>query len=291
MKRVWLLFGANGWIGSMTSKILIDNNEIVYTSKSRVDNIEEVEKEIQDIKPTHVISWIGRTFGGNYNTIDYLEQPGKLVDNLRDNLFSIIVLAKLSDKYNFHLTSGGTGCIFEYDDLHPNTIDGLEFTEDDLPNFYGSSYSIVKGFTDRLLHLYPNVLNVRIRMPIDNKMGDRNFITKIVKYKKIHSLENSMSVLPDLLPIMYDMAKNNKTGTINLTNPGKITHNEILEMYKELVDPSHIWENVSSVDGLVAAKRSNNCLDTNKLKTMYPNVLPIKEAIRKCLLNIANIDR
>ena len=287
MKRTWLIFGGNGWIGSMVSKLLLDDNEIIYIAKSRIDNVEEVKKELEEIKPTHVISWVGRTFGEGYNTIDYLEQPGKLVDNIRDNLFSIITLAKLSETYNFHLTSGGTGCIFEYDVDHPNTVDATEFTEEDLPNFFGSSYSIVKGFTDRLLHLYPKVLNVRIRMPIDNKMGSRNFITKIVNYPKIHSLENSMSVLPDLLPLMVDMAKQNVGGTVNLTNPGKIAHNEILEMYRELVDPDHTWENVVSVDGLVAAKRSNNCLDTNLLSTLYPGILPIREAVRRCLLKIA----
>ena len=37
--------------------------------------------------------------------------------------------------------------------------------------------------------------------------------------------------------------KNNQKGTINLTNPGLISHNEILQMYKEIVDPSFTWEN------------------------------------------------
>ena len=40
-----------------------------------------------------------------------------------------------------------------------------------------------------------------------------------------------MSVLSELLPIVLEMMKNNEKGTINLTNPGLICHNEILEMY------------------------------------------------------------
>jgi 3,5-epimerase/4-reductase len=284
-KRTWLIFGGNGWIGNMVNELLLNQNETVFIAKSRVDNIAKTEKEIKSVRPTHVISWIGRTFGPGYNTIDYLEQPGKLKENLNDNLFSILVLAKFSEKYNFHLTSGGTGCIFSYDEEH--TIENqIGYKEDDEPNFFGSSYSIVKGFTDRLLHLYPNVLNVRIRMPIDDKNSSRNFINKIVNYNKIHSLENSMTVLPELLPLMIDMAIKHNTGTINLTNPGTITHNEILELYKEIVDPDHVWENVESVDGLVAAKRSNNCLDTLKIEKLYPTVLPIKEAIIKCLFKL-----
>jgi hypothetical protein len=54
-----------------------------------------------------------------------------------------------------------------------------------------------------------------------------------------------MSVLPDLLPIVLDMMDKRMTGTINLTNPGLITHNEILEMFTEIVDPSFKWSNFS----------------------------------------------
>ena len=48
------------------------------------------------------MSFIGRTHGKigdkEYPTIDYLEQPGKLVENTRDNLFSPLVLAILCKK-------------------------------------------------------------------------------------------------------------------------------------------------------------------------------------------------
>ena len=39
------------------------------------------------------------------------------------------------------------------------------------------------------------------------------------------------------------MMKKNITGTINFTNPGLISHNEILEMYKEIVDNNFTWTN------------------------------------------------
>ena len=100
-----------------------------------------------------------------------------------------------------------------------------------MPNFFGSSYSIVKGFTDQLMSLYKDsVLNLRIRMPITGEKNGRNFITKIVNYEKVCSVPNSMSVLPELLPFVIDMMEKGKTGTINLTNPGLISHNEILKL-------------------------------------------------------------
>ena len=52
-----------------------------------------------------------------------------------------------------------------------------------------------------------------------------------------------MTVLPELLPITLDMMKNKTIGTINLTNPGVISHNEILELYKKYVDNEFVWKN------------------------------------------------
>ena len=41
------------------------------------------------------------------------------------------------------------------------------------------------------MHLYDNVLNVRIRMPISSDLfSNRNFINKIVNYKKICNMNN-----------------------------------------------------------------------------------------------------
>ena len=89
-----------------------------------------------------------------------------------------------------------------------------------------------------------------------------------------------MTYLPELLPIMVDMAVKKKTGTINLTNPGVISHNDILEMYQKKVDPSKRWENMSIQDqnAILKSKRSNNWLDTAKLESEY-NVTGIREVI------------
>ena len=59
-------------------------------------------------------------------------------------------------------------------------------------------------------------------MPITNLDNPRNFITKITTYEHICSIKNSMTVLPELLPLILDMMIKNTKGTINLTNPGDI---------------------------------------------------------------------
>jgi len=291
-----LVYGSKGWIGNQFIKLLENlcssNVDIEYIEgKSRVDNEKQLLEEITNTNPTHIISFIGRTHGKinnkTYTTIDYLEQEGKLFDNVRDNLFSPLLLANICSKNNIHYTYLGTGCIFRFDESHPYAKEENGFTEEDQPNFFGSSYSIVKGFTDRFMHLYEDkVLNLRIRMPITGEKNPRNFITKIINYEKICSVPNSMTVLPELLPYVLDMMKNKSTGTINLTNPGLISHNEILQMYKEIVDKDFKWKNFTQEEQrkILAADRSNNYLETTKLECLYPKIKNIRTSVRECLI-------
>lgn len=285
-----LVYGANGWIGRQFIDILQTKQLNYIQGVSRVDDYSTVLQEIVTIDPTHVVSFIGRTHGTiddkQYTTIDYLEQDGKLLENVRDNLYSVVLLSMICKERNIHYTYLGTGCIFKFDEHHPFGKEENGFTECSQPNFYGSSYSIVKGFTDKLMHIYEDhVLNLRIRMPITGENNARNFITKITTYEKICSVPNSMTVLPELLQYVVEMMKNKTTGTINLTNPGLISHNEILEMYKEIVDPTFTWKNfnIEEQRSILAADRSNNYLDTTKLEILFPGIDNIKNAVKKCL--------
>ena len=291
-----LIFGGNGWIGSKVVDLLQNMNINCITSLCRADDIPMIKREIESIgNITHIMSFIGRTHGVYEDqvigTIDYLEKPGKLVDNMKDNLFSPIALAELCKQNNIHFTYLGTGCIFEYDEQHLFGNMGTGFVETDLPNFVGSSYSIVKGYTDRMMQLMfsETALNARIRMPITDELDSgRNFITKIINYPKVCSIPNSMTVLDELLPVLIDLALRGEVGTVNLTNPGLISHNEILSMYKEIVDPEFTWENftIEEQNQILASKRSNNCLDTTKLVSLCPSVLSIQESVRNVILRM-----
>lgn len=280
-----LIFGSKGWIGNQFVDYLKSNDTNIdfLETDVRADNEEEVEKVILNYNPTNIISFIGRTYGNGINSIDYLEQKGMLKYNVRDNLFAPMVLASVSNKYNIHYIYLGTGCIFNQN----NPLD-KSYKEEDKADFFGSSYSTVKGFTDRLMRMYPNTLNLRIRMPIVDYKHPRNFITKITEYYKITSMPNSMTILKDFYPIMVDLIKRKEVGTLNLVNPNVITHNEILEMYKEIIDPTFKWENftIEEQNQVLKSERSNNQMDTAKLISLYPTVPDIKTGVRNCLLEM-----
>ena len=278
-KPVILFYGHAGWIGTMYLDYLKKSRADITVIKgsSRIDDEHEVIAEIIESKPTHVVSFTGRTHGvidgKPVNTIDYLEYPGKLVENVRDNLFGPLNLANICKEHKIHYTYLGTGCIF-------NGTNQEQFTESSLPNYFGSGYSIVKGFTDRLIGKLP-VLNLRIRMPISGEINPRNFITKITQYERVCSMENSMTVLEDFFPIFTELIVKKRTGTYNCTNPGTISHNEILKLYKQIVDHDFTWQNMSldEQNQILKSARSNNHLDTTKIKREFPKLRNINEAV------------
>jgi 3,5-epimerase/4-reductase len=297
-QNTFLIFGANGWIGNQVINYLFKEGIPFLKANSRADDSDSIINELnENPQITHIMSFIGRTHGvyeGNkITTIDYLEKPGKLVENVRDNLYSPVTLALFCKERNLHFTYLGTGCIFEYDEDHPFGKEENGFTELSKPNFFGSGYSVVKGFTDQIMKnsIFEDcVLNLRIRMPITDEVNERNFITKITTYQKVCSIPNSMTVLNDMIPILVKLAQKKICGPINLTNPGLISHNEILEMYKEFVDPNFTWCNftMDEQNQILDSKRSNNYLDTTLLESLVSDVKNIKQSVKDILLSMKN---
>lgn len=61
------------------------------------------------------------------------------------------------------------------------------------------------------------------------------------------------------------------------------SHNEILEMYKDYIDPNFKWVNFTQDEQakVIVAPRSNNEMDASKLKNEFPELVTIKESLIK----------
>jgi UDP-glucose 4,6-dehydratase len=137
---------------------------------------------------------------------------------------------------------------------------------------------------EELLEGYDNVCTLRMRMPISSDLSNpRNFITKIARYNEVVNIPNSMTVLDELLPISIEMAKRDCRGIWNFTNPGVVSHNEILEMYRKYINPDFKWTNFTLDEQakVLVAPRSNNEMDASKLKAEFPELLSIKDSLIK----------
>ena len=54
---------------------------------------------------------------------------------------------------------------------------------------------------------------------------------------------------------------------MNFTNPGAVSHNEIMDMYKQYIDKDFTWSNftIEEQAKVIKAPRSNNLLDTQRV--------------------------
>lgn len=130
-------------------------------------------------------------------------------------------------------------------------------------------------------------------MPISDDLHPRSFVTKITKYEKVVNIPNSNSILHDLLPLAVAMSEHQESGVYNFTNPGAISHNEVLALYRDIVDQSYTWQNFTLEEQakVIKAERSNCELDSGKLMALVKRyqgegieveVPEIREAYRRC---------
>lgn len=251
----WLIYGSTGWIARKFIEYICTNDivDTIVKGIRKMENFDDIKQEILAIQPDRVVVLGGLTYKPPAKNIDWCEDHKQEV--IRVNVLGVLNIADICEQNNIHCTILGTGCIY-------SSRNDEVFTEDSMWNFDKSFYSKTKAYTQELLKCYKNVLLLRIRMPIDNTNNPKNFIEKLKSFDKIISIPNSMTVLPEMIPIMVTLIVTGQTGTWNCVNPNVISHKEILDMLgiqKEYVDISHQSE-------LTRVARSNNHLATTKIE-------------------------
>jgi dTDP-4-dehydrorhamnose reductase len=201
------------------------------------------------------------------------------------NVIAAYLLLEQCLARDIHLTHVSSGCIYQGDN------NGKGFSETDEPNFFGPQfYAKTKIISEKILAQFP-CLQLRIRMPIDDRPSERNLIDKLVKYPRVIDVQNSMTTVPDFIPALRTLVERSKTGIYNVVNPGTISAQEIMQLYREFVDANHTFEvfSLDDLDKVTVGKRSNCRLSVEKLK-LEGIVLPeIQEAVISCLKNYRRV--
>jgi len=264
-----LVFGA-GFIGKrVAEKFNYELSEINVLDNSLL------ERTLEDTKPDVVINAVGETGRPN---IDWCETHGE--ETFASNVIAAANLGIACSRKGIYFVHFGTGSIYTGKEKNGG------FAEEDEPNFYEQTYARTKIIAEKILKEFP-CLQLRISMPLDDRPHKKNLIDKLRSYEKIVDVKNSITFVPDMLNTLESLIKKRKSGIYNVTNPGHISNVEIMNIYKEFVDPAHKFEIISDeeLNKLVLKKKANGILNTTKLAREGILMPDIHDSVKTCLIH------
>ena len=271
-----ILIIGKGYLGTRCAQAWKD----AVISDKIIVTVKDVEELIDQHQPEAILNAAGVVGKPN---VDWCETHQ--IETIKGNTILPLIIAEACQNKGVYLLHMATGCIFYGQSTH-----GGPWTEEDHGNPV-AVYTKSKLAADLALSTLPNVGIARIRMPFDSQSHPANLIDKLSKYEKIIDVENSMTVVDDMVDVFYQLLEKKAEGIFHVTNPGSIKHKEIMELYKKYVDPSHSNEWISEEDlvklGLANKKRSNNIMTSINLKKYGITMRPIKEAITETIKKYA----
>jgi dTDP-4-dehydrorhamnose reductase len=272
----------NGYIGKR-AKASWGNDAVLI--EDRITSAEQVLALLNEHRPDAIFNAAGVTGKPN---VDWCETHQ--METIQGNTVLPILIAQAAQEAGVYLLHLATGCIFYGDSSHDDAF----WREDDFGNPV-AVYSRAKYAADLVLSTLPNVGIARLRMPIDDHPCPANLIDKITTYPRVVDVENSVTVVPDLLAACWALMEKRGQGIFHCTNPGTITHREIIALYEELVDPSHTNEWISEqelvTEGLAKKKRSNNFMVSTRLEELGIVMPEVRGSVRETMVRYAQASR
>jgi len=278
-----ILIIGKGYLGTRCAETWEKENEVILSDK-RVETVKDVEELIDEYRPDVVLNAAGVVGKPN---VDWCETHQ--LETIHGNTILPITVAEACHNKNVYMLHMATGCIFYGESAH-----GGPWTEEDYGNPV-AVYTKSKFAADLALSALSNVGIARIRMPLDSKPHPANLIDKLSKYEKIIDVENSMTVVDDMIDVFYQLLDKKAEGIFHVTNPGSIKHKEIMALYKKYVDPNHKNEWIKEDElvrlGLADKRRSNNIMTSLNLPKFGIKMRPIKEAVEDSLKKYAKVKK
>jgi UDP-glucose 4,6-dehydratase len=270
-----LIIGA-GWLGRRCAESWPD----AVLSDKIIEKTEDVLALLGEHKPDAVLNAAGIVGKPN---VDWCET--NQAETIKGNTILPLIIAEACQKRGTYLLHIGTGCIF-----YGQSPDPRGWKENDHANPV-AVYTRSKYAADLCLSTLENVGVARIRMPIDTIPSAGNLIDKLAKFERVVDVENSVTIVPDMIETFKKLLDKKAAGIFHVTNPGTIKHREIIGLYEELADPSHrnewIVEDDLQKTGLAKKKRSNNVLQSENLSKLGISMRPVKEALRDTMIKYA----
>ena len=174
---------------------------------------------------------------------------------------------------------------------HPERFSG--FTERDEPNFSFrfppcSFYSGTKALAEETIRGVGQNYIWRPGIPFNERGESRNLLWKIQRDPKVYDGINSISHLGDFVRACLDLWERQAPfGIYNVTNPGAVTAQQVIEMIQRILKPDKDFEFWKDDEELyhygAKAPHSNDLLDVSKLLSTGVKMRPVGEALEDSL--------
>jgi len=238
----------------------------------KIRGFDDVEAIISNYKPKIIINCIGYV-GKNVDQCELNKNKAIFA-----NTYVPILLAEAAFRHQIRLIHISSGCIFKYDYKK-----NLPLIETRRPDFLGLFYSRTKIFSEAALEgLLPkaDILILRIRVPLDSRPHPKNILDKLIKYKKIIDIPNSITYIPDFIKALKHLVNYKAKGVYNIVNDGALRYPDLMDIYKKH-KPDYRYKKISLKQlGLV---RTNLLLSTKKLKKTGFKVRNINHILEECV--------
>jgi len=242
-------------------------------SDNKIFSYADAERMISRFNPGMVINCIGATGRRNVDDCELIKNKA-----LMANSFVPIILSEVALRRKIRLVHISSGCIFHYDYSNDQAID-----EEAIPDYLDLFYSRTKIYSEMALKAlskeYP-VLIVRIRVPLDNRPHPKNLLTKLIGYRKVIDLANSVTYLPDFVKALRHLVNKGATGIYNVANSGSLRYPELMDVYKKYV-PDYKYKIINYK--ALKLTRTNLILSVKKLEKTGFKVRDIHEVLEECV--------
>ncbi len=240
---------------------------------SIINCFSDAEKLIKKYNPKIIINCIGLTGRRNVDDCE-LDKDGVLLGNS----FIPIILAEAALGSNIKLVHISSGCIFNFDYKKDKPI-----REDSQNYFFKLFYSRSKIYAEKALQALIkdyNILIARIRIPLINAKNPKNILDKLIKYKKVIDIPNSVTYIPDFIRAIKHLIKIDARGIYNVVNKGGLRYPELMKVYQKYVPEFKYTVIDLRKLGLV---RTNLLLSTRKLEDSGFKVRNINLVLEECV--------
>lgn len=208
-------------------------------------------------------------------------------DTLLGNLVLPAQLACICEGYDVPLMQISTGCLFT--DIQK--VNGTKFNEEDCPDLsldLGAGYYVgSKELAEQVVRKMNKHWICRTRLPFDHIDRPRNFLSKLIGFKKVLDTYNSYSHRGDFVNACLDMIEHRVPwGTYNCTNAGAIWSHEIISMLLDanLIKGVEYWLR----DEFLKTRKTpmSNCeLDISKLLATGIKMRSVHESMADSIKN------